>query len=152
MNTFTESQRFRQWWIWAILGFVVLSTTSALLTTDARKIPTAWGGIIVALLVVLLIYVWRLDTRLDNEGIHYRVFPILPWRTILWNDIQSVSVSKYGFAGYGIRLGLKGWIYNVAGDKGLVIKRKNNSYLTIGTQRPLDVQAFLDAYPTLITT
>ncbi|GAB3959751.1 hypothetical protein GCM10028805_56450 [Spirosoma harenae] len=150
MNTFTESQRFRQWWIWAILGFVVLSTTSALLTNAARKIPTAWGGIIVALLVVLLIYVWQLDTRLDSEGIHYRVFPILPWRTIPWTDVQSVSVIEYGFVGYGIRLGLKGWVYNVAGTKGLLIKRQNNSYLTIGTQRPDDVQTFLDSHKIIL--
>lgn len=146
MSTFTESQRFRQWWVWSILGFVLLSTTSALLTMNVQKIPTAWGGIIGALLVALLVFLWRLDTHLDNDGIHYRVFPILPWRTISWNDIQSVSISQYGFVGYGIRLGLKGWVYNVAGTKGLVIKRKNNSYLTIGTQRPDDVQAFLDSH------
>lgn len=150
MTTFTETQRFRQWWIWLILIAVVVVTASPLWASPSE--PSHWIGIAISLLVILLFYVWRLDTRLDSEGIHYRVFPIFSWRTILWRDIQSVSIIQYGFVGYGIRLGFDGWVYNIAGNKGLRIEWKAKKKITIGTQRPDEFQAFLDARSTLTTT
>ncbi|GAB4026603.1 hypothetical protein [Spirosoma koreense] len=139
MNVFSESQRFRQWWLWIFLAVVTGITVSG-----AYVDPTAWFGIVVALLIDLLFYVWRLDTRLDEAGIHYRVFPILPWRTIAWSRVRAVSVCSYGFIGYGIRLGFDGWVYNVAGNKGLRIVFTDNHRITIGTQRPDELQHFLD--------
>ncbi|WP_461090915.1 hypothetical protein [Spirosoma gilvum] len=41
MNTFTESQRFQQWWLWTLLVGVLLVTTVPLVTTDAGKEPFA---------------------------------------------------------------------------------------------------------------
>ncbi|WP_080055628.1 hypothetical protein [Spirosoma aerolatum] len=152
MNAFTESQRFHQWWIWTLLVAALLITTVPLLLTDAGKEPFAWGGPIVTLLVILLIYVWRLDTKIDEQGIHYQVFPVFTWRTIPWTSIQSATVTHYGWVGYGIRLGFDGWVYNIAGSKGLRITKKGNTIITIGTQRPDELQAFLISQQSLITT
>ncbi|GAB3750939.1 hypothetical protein [Spirosoma pomorum] len=143
METFTETQRFRQWWLWALLGASFLIVTVPLVTTKAGEEPPAWGGVVVITLVSLLLYVWRLDTRLDAQGIHYRVFPVLPWRTITWSDVKSMSVEKYSFVGYGIRLGFDGWVYNIAGNQGLRIVRTQNQVVTLGTQRPDELRAFL---------
>jgi hypothetical protein len=143
METFTETQRFRQWWLWALMGASFLIVTVPLVTTEAGEAPPAWGGVLVIALVSLLLYVWRLDTRLDAQGIHYRVFPVLPWRTITWSSIKSMSVEKYGFVGYGIRLGFDGWVYNIAGNQGLRIVRAKNQVITLGTQRPDELRAFL---------
>ncbi|UFH53139.1 hypothetical protein [Spirosoma sp. KNUC1025] len=139
MNTFTESQRFRQGWVWLFVAFSALITLGALLSD-----PVTWHVVIPFVFIVVLLYVWRLDTRLDAEGIHYRVFPILPWRTIPWSAIQLASVRVYGFVGYGIRWGLEGWVYNVAGRKGLHINYLNGHHITIGTQRPEEIQHFLE--------
>ncbi|MBN8825121.1 MULTISPECIES: hypothetical protein [unclassified Spirosoma] len=152
MDTFTESQRFRQWWIWIVMVAALLITTVPLVTTDAGKEPFAWGGPVITLLVMLLLYVWRLDTRIDDQGIHYQVFPVFTWRTIPWAHITSASIATYGFVGYGIRLGFDGWVYNIAGNKGVRITKKGNTIITIGTQRPDELEAFLASHQSLITT
>lgn len=144
MNTFTESQRFRQWWIWVITGFCGLIFVASLSAADAWSIPTSPFGAIPLLLLILLLLVWRLNTRLDSDGIHYRVFPVLPWRTIPWNTVQSISVREYGFVGYGIRWSFDGWVYNIAGNKGLRIVYPSGRQITIGAQRPDELQYFLD--------
>ncbi len=77
----------------------------------------------------MLLYMWRLDTRLDSAGVHYRVFPVFSWRTIPWDRIKSASVSQYGFVGYGIRWDFNGWIYNIAGDKGLRLILTSRAFL-----------------------
>ncbi|WP_020599142.1 hypothetical protein [Spirosoma panaciterrae] len=152
MNAFTESQRFQQWWLWTLMGAVFLITTVPLLTTHAGAEPFAWGGPIITLLVAFLLYSWRLDTRIDDEGVHYKVFPVFSWRTIPWTEIKSASVTKYGFVGYGIRLGFDGWVYNVAGNKGLRIVKQRNTIITIGTQRPDELETYLTTHQHLITT
>ena len=143
MPTFTESQRFRQWWLWLIMSMVVVITVTSLFINDSWRKPFEILGLVVLALILLLFYYWRLDTRLDAEGIHYRVFPVFAWRTIPWDTIQSITVNSFGFIGYGIRLGVDGWVYNVSGNKGMRIVRKNKSILTIGTQQPDELQAFL---------
>ncbi len=146
MPTFTETQRFRQWWLWLVVGVSVVVTIGSLWVDHDWQEPLAGLVLVPLLLVVLLLYYWRLDTRLDPDGIHYRVFPLFSWRIILWDTIQSVTVDSYAFVGYGIRLGFDGWIYNVSGNKGLRIIRKNKVKLTIGTQRPDEMRAFLTAH------
>ncbi|QKZ14398.1 hypothetical protein [Spirosoma sp. KUDC1026] len=147
MDTFSETQRFRQWWLWALLGLASVVTIVPLVTTEARDEPVAWGGVIVLGLIGVLLYTWRLDTRLDAEGIHYRVFPVVPWRTIPWSDVNAMTVEQYSFVGYGIRLGFDGWVYNVAGNQGLRIVRNKNRVITIGTQRPYELRSFLQQHP-----
>jgi hypothetical protein len=147
MDTFTETQCFRQWWLWALMGACFLIVTIPLLTTEAGDDPFAWGGVVVLVLVSLLLYGWRLDTRLDTDGIHYRVFPMFSWRTIPWSGINSVAVGTYSFVGYGIRLGFDGWVYNIAGKWGLRIVQTKGHVTTIGTQRPDELREFLQQTP-----
>lgn len=152
MKNFAETQHFRQWWLWLIMGMVVVITISSLWVTDSRRKPFESLVFIPLLLIVLFLYYWRLDTRLDKDGIHYRAFPIFSWRTIRWDTVQSATVNSYSFVGYGICLGFDGWVYNVTGSKELRIVKKDNQKLTIGTQKPDEVRSFLSANPTLITT
>ncbi|MVM41665.1 hypothetical protein GO730_35010 [Spirosoma sp. HMF3257] len=152
MTTFTETQRFRQWWLWLMLSAVAVVTASPLWINSRQNYPSSWIGFTISLLVIFLFYSWRLDTRLDSTGIHYRVFPIFSWRTILWNDVRTISITQYSFVGYGIRLGFDGWVYNIAGNKSLRIDWKTKQKITIGTQRPDELQAFLDTRISLTTT
>lgn len=139
MTMFTESQRFRQWWLWIGLLFLNLIMVLGLWNN-----PSTWSGVVIGLLLAWLFYAWQLDTRIDSVGIHYRIFPVLPWRTIPWDSVKSVSVCQYSFVGYGIRWNFDGWVYNVAGDRGLRILYPDGRQITIGTQRPSDLQYFLD--------
>ena len=149
MNVFTETQRFRQGWVWAIMAAIVVVTFILSTITDLWRTPIGWANILVIALVVWLVYAWQLDTRYDSEGIHYRVFPLIGWRTIRWADIAESSVTKYGFVGYGIRWNFGEWVYNVAGNEGLRIKTTNGKRILLGTQRPDELRAFLTTRPTL---
>lgn len=144
MNTFTETQQFRQWWVWIILGFIAVMMGIILLTE-----PTAWPHTLVMAGVTALLYFWRLDTRFDAEGVHYRVLPLTGWRTMLWANIIKATVTDYGFMGYGIRWNFGEWVYNVAGNQGVRIETSTGKRILIGTQRPDELRAFLQQNPVL---
>lgn len=144
MATFTESQRFRQKWVWILMGFISLIVIGSLSVAGEWNDPGIWSGIVVLIGIIILLYVWRLDTRLDSTGVHYRVFPVFAWRTIPWSRVKSALVCQYDFVGYGIRWDFNGWIYNIVGDKGMRVVLTNGRRITIGTQRPEEIQHFLD--------
>lgn len=56
------------------------------------------------------------------------------------SDIETLSVVKYSFVGYGYRISLKyGTVYNVGGNKGLQILKKSGAKLLIGTACPTEL-------------
>lgn len=136
MVTFTETQRFRQWWIWAILGLSLLLYVVPISAINGWVTPVSWFGNVVMAGVFWLVYSWRLDTRYDAEGVHYRVWPFMKWKTTRWSEIEQATVTKYGFVGYGIRWNFGEWVYNVAGNQGLRIRTTAGKRILIGTQRP----------------
>ena len=147
MQTFTESQRFRQWWLWAIIGASLLMSINRLLM-DAG----AWPVLFVVLVLPVFMWFYRLDTRFDQEGVHYRVFPLFSWRTIRWADITRATVTTYGFVGYGIRWNFGEWVYNVSGNQGLRIETSNGKRILIGTRKPNEVRAFLAENTAFVST
>ncbi len=142
MNIFTETQKFRQWWLWLIL---ILITIPVIITLV--KAPASWPFALVLAGLFSLFWFWRMDTRCDEEGVHYRVFPFMDWRTILWVDMATASVTTYGFVGYGIRWNFGEWVYNVAGNQGLRIKTTTGKRILIGTQQPDEFRTFLSSLP-----
>ncbi len=70
----------------------------------------------------------------DKIVIKHLYFVKKEWK---WSDIQSAKIIKYGFVGYGIRLSLNhGTVYNIKGNKGMLIQLKNGKKRLIGTQKP----------------
>ncbi len=149
METFTESQRFRQWWLWALMGFSLLLYIAPITALGAWVTPVSWFSTAVMGAVFWLVYAWRLDTRYDSEGISYRVWPFMAWRTIRWSDVEQATVTSYGFIGYGIRWNFGEWVYNVAGNQGLRIRTTTGKRILIGTQRPDELRTFLSTVMTL---
>ncbi|WP_288423888.1 hypothetical protein [uncultured Spirosoma sp.] len=142
MNSFTESQRFRQWWLWAIMLGV-----TALLFVMFAGVAGLWLSWLTILLASLLLLSCRLDTRYDQAGIHYRFWPFMRWRTIAWADVSRASVTQYDFVGYGIRWNFGEWVYNIAGNQGLRIETVAGKRILLGTQRPDELRAFLQTLP-----
>ena len=138
MNTFTESQRFRQWWLWGIVGICTIIGVSGLLVDSS-----AWPVLLMVLVLPIFMWVYRLDSRLDQEGVHYRAFPLFGWRTISWAEIKKATVTIYPFVGYGIRWNFGEWVYNVNGNQGLRLETSSGKRILIGTQKPDEVRAFL---------
>ena len=116
MSSFTETQKFRQWWLWAILlaimAFSFYSVYNSISEARGEEDTFLYVQVLVAvigpLLVGALFYFMRLETRVDSTGIYYRFFPIhLTEQTILWDEVASVTLRKYNslkeYGGWGLR-------------------------------------------------
>jgi hypothetical protein len=153
---FSETQRFRQPWIWAVL---VLGTGAGIASGlkhlhAGYKVPAqtaaALVGVVIPILLILFFLAMRLDTSIDEEGIGYRFVPFHGTRrTIPWNEIAEVYVRQYSplkeYGGWGIRnsMGKAGMAFNVRGDMGIQLVLKNGRKILLGTQKPEEVKQVL---------
>jgi hypothetical protein len=157
---FSEKQKFRQWWLWAILlivnGIILISIFKQLITDQplGDKPMSNLGLLLTAvplLLITLLILNIRLDTLVKNDGIYVRFFPFhWSFKKFSWDLIFSSYIRKYSplqeYGGWGMRIGLfgKGNAWNISGDKGLQLQFTNQKKLLIGTNQPEKLAATLE--------
>lgn len=113
---FSETQRFRQWWVWALLialnGILVVVVYSGIAamaagepTLDDLPMLIFIALVIVGITVVMLSV--RLETRINNVGIYVRMYPLqrterhYPWHTSNHatfapiNQLKSTVVGVY---------------------------------------------------------
>ncbi len=157
---FTERQRFRQVWVWALLAGLGLLFVWAFIQQIIMGIP--WGnnpasdtGLLLFSLIpfgiIVLFLAARLETRIDRKGISYRFFPFhRSWREIEWKMISRAYVRQYKpiseFGGWGVRYGSgSSKAYNVSGNHGLQIELKNGKKILIGTIQPEEIAKHLPA-------
>jgi hypothetical protein len=148
---FTETQRFKQWWIWLILVaanvLAMLSSVKAVL--DEERFPAQPGTIalfiltITTLLFTILFANSRLETTIRKEGVYVRFFPFhSKFKYYSWDSITRSYVRQYAplseYGGWGLRFAIfgKGTAFNVSGNKGLQLEFKNRRKLLIGTAKP----------------
>lgn len=152
MRIFNETQVFDQWWLQlmnlAMVGFLVYSHyTWHILAENVGNVAAddRQGQIISSLVligVLLLFYVIRLKTHIDEKGITYRFVPFHRKPiTIPWRDIKSCEVRKYSplkeYGGWGLKYGLKGGkAVNVKGNMGIQLLLHSGKKILIGTQKP----------------
>lgn len=149
---FTESQRFKQWWLWLIL----LGVNGLLLFGVFKQIiggqqfgdkPMSNTGLLITcgltLALTLLFINFRLDTIIKKDGIYVRFFPVhLKFKHYTWNSLTKSYVRQYSplteYGGWGLRLGLfgKDRAFNVSGNKGLQLEFISNKKILIGTNKP----------------
>jgi hypothetical protein len=154
MYLFEEQQRFRQWWLWVIMGAVLVLVPGSILLgpveNDGRLVAEILAISIVPVLIVTLFLVMNLKTRIDNNGIRYRLFPLqLREHIITWDEVAHWEVRKYSplweYGGWGLRYSFKhGEAINVSGDRGLQLVLKNKKKILIGTQKPDELMRVLD--------
>lgn len=152
-KVFQEKQRFTQWWLWLILivvGIVPLVVLFQQLfvgelfgdesASGAGKIVMAGS----ASLFMLLFWLFRLETHIDSERIHFRFVPFVN-REINWSEVKKAEVVNYGFVGgWGIRWGTQyGTVYNVRGNKGLALELRDGKRLVLGTQKEEELKNFV---------
>lgn len=149
---FQETQRFTQWWLWLLLVVVSISIfrpISEAISNDQSLDAGQWVGVIILAVVILLMFINRLETRIDERGIYVKFFPVVPkFKFYPWEEISTAVVRKYSplmeYGGWGIRFGRNGKAYNIKGNKGLQLKFKNGSALLIGTQKAEELQKVLN--------
>ena len=115
-----------------------------------RPSDIVYGAALPAAIAVLF-YFFRLDTVIDRRGVTYRFFPIqVNMKTLSWGDVDRVYVRQYyplaEYGGWGIRFGFgkTGMAYNISGNMGLQLEKKDGKRLLIGTNRPSELAGFLE--------
>ena len=157
MKVFKEEQRFTQLWLVVLIIFSTIVPV-AIILSEAKSMESS--ELVIALSVVILapaiIFLFKLKTRIDEKGIHYRFIPFhLKTQLIPWSDIDKIYVRNYDpiseYGGWGIKGGSlwnkkKGTAVNVKGDVGIQLELKNNKKLLIGTQLRNQVENTIETY------
>lgn len=162
MRVFEEKQRFDQWWFYAIQAVVVFSVLY--LAYDWYQHQYLMGAtdrneeIVMVLVVVLtvipisILSFLKLQTRIDERGIHYRFFPFhRNERKIEWQALKQCYTRKYNpikeYGGWGYRISFgKGKAYNVKGNQGIQLETQDGKKVLLGTQKPKEAQQVIDRY------
>lgn len=142
MEDFKETQRFNQWWIWVpysiifILVLILPLTKSNTLTSFEIEV---FFGPVVMLLVAVLLYVSKLQTIVNGEGVKVRFFPFFAkWKVFKWDEITTTEVRKYKpimeYGGWGLRGMFNNRAYTISGNMGLQLNFENRKVLIGSTQ------------------
>lgn len=167
MKIFKEIQRFNQWWLIVLFAFVYLKYGYDLLGAYREKTEINMDTLImlivssiILVLVTLLIFSLRLETRIDEKGMSYQFWPFhLKAKNIPWESLEECSVRKYSpileYGGWGFRGVIKsrlfglhknGKAYNVKGNIGIQMVLKDGSRILIGTQKMEQAKQVLNTY------
>lgn len=110
------------------------------------------GGFLLILGLFLFFRFNRFDTRIDEEGVHYKIFPFQwSYRTYAWENLNEAYLRNYDaineYGGFGYRLGLfgKGRAFIFGGDYGLQLNYQGRKIL-LGTQQPEALEAALKRF------
>jgi general stress protein CsbA len=167
MRIFKEEQRFTQTWLIIILAIsmligIVSITVKYLDESSDYSLQEFVISLIVVMLVTGFIFLFKLDTRIDQDGIHYKFFPFhWSFKVINWVAINKAYVRTYDpigeYGGWGLKGGAfwnkgKGKAINVSGDIGIQIELKDGKKLLIGTQKQADVKSVLSTYKSILNT
>ncbi len=155
---FEESQAFRQWWLLIPLSIAALAAWSMFLVQvvsgrgiGANPAPDVLLWIVLAVAGVLLpglMFSVRMRTTVDGEALTIRYRPFATRRISLadidrWAAVTYHPILDYG--GWGLRWSLKGWCYNVSGDRGVLLTLRNGKHVMVGSQRADDLAAAIGA-------
>lgn len=159
MRIFKEEQRFIQSWL---IILIVVSMIIPIIVTlrqsesmTSLRIISSVGFIIV---ISSLIFIFKLTTRIDEVGIHYKFFPFhYKMKIIKWTEINNAYVRTYDpigeYGGWGLKGGYfwkknKDTAINVSGDIGIQLELKNGKKILIGTKKENDSKSVIRTYET----
>lgn len=159
MNTFSEKQRFTQWWIWLIIIAINLLLVYIIINViidvgeKSFHLADLIGLAVVFFSLILVNYLLSgtsLKTEINEKEIKIKFIPfIIKDKIIKWEDLSLCYVRQYNpigeYGGWGYRFGImgKGKAYNINGNIGLQLQFKDGKKLLIGTQKAEELKQFL---------
>lgn len=145
---FEEVQQFKQKWVEGLLLFTTLFIFGCYLVNvfingHASRETTIGLFVTIGLFGAFTFFLKRIKliTQITPEGIQVRFSPIQRrFQLYRWADIEQVFIRTYHpmreYGGWGLRFGLSGSAYNVAGNVGLQLVLRGNHHILIGTEKP----------------
>jgi len=151
-QNFYEIQRFRQWWLWLIIIFVLaFSAFNAAENAEFFSTTELIISLAVPVLILLLFFIIKLETKIDHLGVRVRLFPFhLQFKYFPWKNIDKAYIREYSplmeYGGWGLRIVSfgRGKAYNISGNMGLQLVFKDGQKLLIGTQKSVEMKQFLE--------
>jgi hypothetical protein len=163
MTYFREQQQFRQGWLWLLFGGISLPVVGFLgygvyqqmvLGQPFGVHPAsdfALSGVFTLILVlhtlvIALFWYARLDVQVNATEltVRFRPFHLKP-RHIPLASITDARARQYSalgeYGGWGIRMGVHGWAYNVSGDDGVQLTLADGRRILIGSRRSGELEA-----------
>ena len=127
--TFRETQRFRQPWLWVLIGGVGV----------VSLVAGAGIGAVIAAGVAALFAVARLTTEVREDGVYVRFAPFhRSFRRIGFEEIERHGPREFGmltYGGIGIRWTPSAVAYVTRRGDGVEIHRENGKTVVIGSQQ-----------------
>ena len=143
---FTETQRFRQPWVWLLLGFVFVMASADFIAEPSLINALSSLGIMSG--VTLLFWIMKLTVETRADALHVRYAPFYS-RTIPYSDIEDAYVEPYSLAtywGWGPRhSSTRGWAYTVSGTKGVRLELSSGESLYLGSKKPFELVSAIQA-------
>ena len=146
---YSETQQFRQTWIWILLAFIIglvwhLFIQQIIFGNPLGNNPAPdsvmwiiW--ILFGIGMPIFMHTMKLTVEVGSEGIMIRFFP-LHSRYVSFDDLKTLEAVKYNpirdYGGWGLRWGRKGTAYNVSGNRGVLLELENGKHVMIGSQSP----------------
>ncbi|MBD8084208.1 hypothetical protein [Chryseobacterium caseinilyticum] len=148
---FYEIQRFRQWWLWLIILFVLgFSAYNSIGNAEFFSTTELIISLAIPILIFLLFFIIKLETKIDTLGIRVRLFPFhFHFKYFPWKSIEKAYIREYSplmdYGGWGLRIVSfgRGKAYTVSGDLGLQLVFKDGKKLLIGTQKSVEIKKFI---------
>ena len=164
---YVEVQRFRQWWLLALLGVLgVLPALFAWGFVQQIIFGVPWGnkpmsdswllafvgvfGVGLGVGLPALILSVNLRTEVRPDGIYVQLWPLhrecvrIPMQTIHEFAAQTYR-PLHDYGGWGIRWGAKGKAYTVSGNRGVLLTHGSGQHLLIGSQRAEELERAIAA-------
>lgn len=156
---FREVQRFRQPWLWAgqavtagVVGWLIVQQVVLGHPQGNRPAPDALLLVIGGFCALLFLWFWslRLVTEVNDEFVVAQFIPMWRPKRIALADIVRAEAVTYSpildYGGWGIRLGRKGWAYNVSGNRGVRIDYGDGKTFLVGSQRAEELAQAIQAH------
>lgn len=145
---FREVQRFRQPWLWALLGVQALLALGGFVRGKRSGRETvrrlaALGA------VALVLRVATLDTEVRDDGVYVKFAPLhRSFRRIPFDDLADVQATGYSplrYGGWGIRWSPSWVAYTVSGKSGVRLERRDGQSVLVGSDDPDELLAAVQA-------
>ncbi len=147
---FTETQRFadNRVFSWALVVLGVVAVLGAAGAAFAGEGVEAVVGLALPVLLLVLLGRMGLTTDLRDDRLRVKLGPF-PSKTYAVADIETVEARTYRplreFGGWGLRLGPAGLAWNAYGDRGVQLTLRGGKRVLIGSQRPAELAAAIQA-------
>jgi magnesium-transporting ATPase (P-type) len=146
ITPYKEVQRFSQVrWLWFVLIAVLIVELLIFIPEfdkNENNAPLLLISLVTLLLPLLLIlFVFKFELRIDEKGIHYRFIPkIIRWKTIPVSSVESFKLKEKESWFEKIHYGFHRNIFkniitiNITGSTYLVISLRGGGTLKLGTE------------------